>query len=339
MPTISICSMCQRRRALLSPSRNPYKDDYFEIKNKGKQINWVNTVSEVSVERRQIRHPRNKDRYSSSRTTGRYRTRTHCYGGFNQPMTLIRSDDALRHTRHLSTAWQHIKGRTFWLQRQRTWHQRRTSYKHPPLPARLPSTGTHAQRAVPRVLQLNDTSSHPTEAIPGGASDVAENRSSPGKHTGTAHAATCSKPMFPLTWCLRDSPPVQPTACILHFKYPFFSCQGSPKFFCLPDLIRRLSHILLEMVAGIFPSKGQRLGSRGTMKRTRTLIANCIWLSLTYQDNFSVWFVNWSLFPRQQWWHIYWNLSQGSLQVVKTLSACDEQELILSSKKVSTEAF
>lgn len=195
--------------------------------------------------------------------------------------------------------------------------KRVTSYKHPALPARLPSTGTHAQRAVPWILQLNDTSSHPTEAVPGGASDVAENGSSPGKHTGTAHAATCSKPMFPLTCCLRDSPPVQPIGCILHSKDPSFSCPGSPKFFCLPDLIRRLSQILLEMAAGIFPSKGQRLGSRGTMKRTRTLTANCIWLSLTYQDNFSVWLVNWSLFPRQQWWHIYCNLGQGSLQVVK----------------------
>lgn len=119
--------MCQRKRALLSLSRNHYKYDYFEIRNKlkGKQIDWVNTVSEVSIERRQIRHPRNKNRHSCSRTTGRYRIRTHCYGGFNQLMTLIRSDDTLRHTKHLSTVWQHIKGWTFWLQRQRTWHQRR----------------------------------------------------------------------------------------------------------------------------------------------------------------------------------------------------------------------
>lgn len=115
----------QRRRSLPSPSRNHYKDDYFEIRNKlkGKQINWVNTVSEVSVERRQIRHPRNKDRSSCSRT-GRYRTRTHCYGGFNQLMTLIRSDDALRHTRHLPIVWQHTEGWRFWLQRQRMWQQR-----------------------------------------------------------------------------------------------------------------------------------------------------------------------------------------------------------------------
>lgn len=118
--------MCQRRRALLGPSRNHCKDDYFDIRNKlkRKQINWVNTVSEVSVERRQIRHPRNTGRCSCSRTTGIYRTRTHCYGGFNQPMTLIRSDDVLKHTGHLSVVWKYIKGWTFWLQRQRTWHQR-----------------------------------------------------------------------------------------------------------------------------------------------------------------------------------------------------------------------
>lgn len=120
--------VCVKEKELhAAPVRITTKMTSLEIshKIKWKQINWVNTVPEVSVERKQVGHPRNKDRCSCSRTTGRYRNRAHCYGGFNQPTTLITIDYAPSEAcKTFITVMQHIKGWTLWLLRWMTWHRR-----------------------------------------------------------------------------------------------------------------------------------------------------------------------------------------------------------------------
>lgn len=69
-----------------------------------------------------MKHPRNKDRCSYSRT-GRYRNRT-CYRGFNQLLTLLTIDYALSEAcKTFITVC--IERWTFWLQRWMTWHWRR----------------------------------------------------------------------------------------------------------------------------------------------------------------------------------------------------------------------
>lgn len=198
-------------------------------------------------------------------------------------MTLIRGDDARRHTGHLSVERQHIKGWMFWLQRQRMWHQRRiwdfvqtstsdsqASFHRNTCPESC-TTSSSAERHF-----FTSNSSSTRRSLRSGRKQQ-QPRKAHRNHT----CSNVQQALVPTYLVSEGLTPVLPTGCNLHPKDPSFSCQGSPKCFCtvnsLPDLIRRLSQILLEMAAGISPSKGQRPGSCGTMKKTRTLIADLVY--------------------------------------------------------------